>query len=218
MPANQLSLYNGALRLCGQTQLQFLTDDVEARLLLDGVWGDGSGVINGCLEQGYWYFAKRTSALTYDTSITPNFGFQCAFEKPGDWVRTMAVCQDPDFEMPLTRMIDEAGYLYSDLQTIYFAYVSNGARYGGNMNLWPQTFVLAVEGYLAALVVRALTAGDETKIASVMKEAKRLMTDARSKVAMNESASFFPIKGRGCATASATGPHSDRGNQNSLYG
>lgn len=217
MPATQLSLFNGALRILGQTQLQTLTDNVEAQYALTGVWNDGNGAINACLEQGLWYFAKRTSMLTYDTSITPNFGYQCAFEKPGDWVRTMAVCQDQDFEMPLTRMIDEAGFLYSDLQTIYFAYVSNAADYGSNMNLWPQSFVLAMEGYLAERVVRAICAGDENKIASVQKEALRLMKDARSKVAMNESASFPPM---GSWVRARLGNRSvyDRGDTNSLYG
>lgn len=215
--STQLSLYNGALRLCGQTRLQALTDNIEARYVLDDVWGDGSGAVNAMLEQGLWYFAKRTSQLTYDTSITPNFGYACAFEKPADWVRTMGVCQDEYFTTPLTAFNDEAGMLYSNLETIYFAYVSNDPRYGGAPGNWPPTFTLAFEGYLAARIIRKLTSGDENKIAAIEKLAQRLLLDARSKAAMNESAKFLPV---GSWLRARWGNFSTRdgGNQNSLYG
>lgn len=216
-PTTQLSLYNGALRICGNARLAALTDNFEARYLLDDVWGDGSGAVDGMLEKGLWYFAKRTSQLTYDTTITPNFGYACAFEKPADWVRTMAVCQDPYFRTPLTAFIDEAAYLFTDLQTIYFSYVSNSPAYGSNPSLWPQAFVLAFEGYLAERIARKLTAGDENKITAVQKEAKRLLDNAKSQVAMNESATFLPVgswlRGRWGNFSSRDG-----GNENSLIG
>jgi uncharacterized protein YqjF (DUF2071 family) len=74
-----------------------------------------------------------------------------------------------------------------------------------------------MEGHLAEHIVRKLTAGDERKIEAVQKEAKRMMTDARSKAAMNESAKFLPI---GSWVRSRWGSFStnDQGNQTSLYG
>lgn len=215
--ATQLALYNGALRLVGETRLQALTDDVEARYTLDDAWGDGQGAVVGMLEQGLWYFAKRTSKLTADPAITPNFGYANALEKPGDWVRTMAVAQDEYFRIPLTDFTDETGFFYSDLPTIYFAYVSSDPAYGGNPGLWPQTFTLAFHGYLAQRIARKVTAGDEAKMESIRKEAKRLLDDARSKVAMNESSSFLPV---GSWTRARWGNRSvnDLGNQNSLIG
>jgi hypothetical protein len=217
MAASQLSLYNGACRLLGEARLQSLAENREARYLLDDVWADGAGLIQAVLEQGFWYFAVRTSKLGYDTSLTPNFGYRSAFEKPSDWVRTVGVCQDEYFLVPLTQFTDEAGYLYTDLQTIYFRYVSNGPTYGGNLALWPQTFVLATEGYMAERIVRKLTAGDEKKVMAIQKEAKRLMNDARSKVAMNESAAFLPV---GSWVRGRWGNRStnDQGGQNSLIG
>ncbi|MGH6714570.1 MAG: hypothetical protein ACREDC_00100 [Bradyrhizobium sp.] len=215
--ATQLGLYNGALRMCGATRLQTLTDNIESRYVLDDAWSDGQGAVNGILEQGLWYFAKRTSQLTADSAITPNFGYGKAFEKPADWVRTMAICQDPYFRTPLTAFSDEAGYFYSDLDILYVGYVSSDPAYGGNPGLWPETFSRAFHGYLAARVIRKLTAGDEQKIEAVQKEALMLLKDARSKTAMNESTSFPPV---GSWLRARWGNFSSRdgGDQNSLYG
>lgn len=216
--AQQLGLYNGALRLVGNARLQTLTDNQEARYLLDDVWNDGVGVPQACLEQGYWYFATRTSKLTNDVSITPNFGYNFAFEKPADWVRTSAVCQDEMFLVPLTQIRDETGYWFTLLQTIFVAYVSNDPSYGLNFGIWPESFIRAVEGYMAKNIVRKLCAGDESKIAAVQKEAERLLIDARSKAAMNESEAFFPAGTWLRSRWGRWGGQSDRGSTGSLYG
>lgn len=187
----QLGLYNGACRMIGNARLSALTDNVEARYLLDDVWNDGA--VQMCLESGLWFFARRTSQLGYDATITPQFGYQCAFQKPGDWVRTMGIWSDDRLTMPLTRVSDEAGTLYADMQTIWVAYVSNDPGYGGNLGLWPQSFSNAVQGYLASQIVSKVTGGSEAKIAAVRKEADRLMSVARSRAAMNDSAKFPPI-------------------------
>ncbi len=214
----QLSLFNGALRLIGNARLATLTDNVEAQYLLTDVWDEGNGgAAQSMLEQGYWYFATRTSMLTYDATIQPEFGLQYAFEKPTDWVRTSMVAQDEMFQTPLTQYSDEAGYLYTNLQTIYFSYVSNSDRYGLNFAIWPPTFINAFYGYLAMKVVRSLCSGDENKIGAIMKEAKRLLTDARSKAAMNESSKFLPA-GTWLRARWGAGQWLDGGQTSSLYG
>jgi hypothetical protein len=213
----QLGLYNGALRLCGNTRLASLTDNQEARYLLDDAWNDGNGAPQACLEEGYWFFATRTSMLGYDATITPNFGYAYAFEKPTDWVRTCMVAQDEYFQIPLTQFTDEAGYFYTLLQTIYFSYISNAQDYGLNFLVWPQSFVEAVEGYLARKVVRKLCAGDEAKIDKVEKAAEKLMLKAKSKAAMNESAKFLPA-GTWLRARWGAGQWGNGGNASSLYG
>jgi hypothetical protein len=215
--AQQLGLFNGALRLCGNTRLASLTDNQEAQYLLTDVWNDGTGAPQACLEEGYWFFATRTSMLGYDATVTPNFGYAYAFEKPVDWVRTCMVAQDEYFQTPLTQFTDEAGYLYTLLETIYFSYVSNDPKYGLNFNVWPQTFIRAVEGYLARNVIRKLCGGDEAKIAAVEKVADKLMTNARSKAAMNESAKFLPA-GTWLRARWGAGQWGNGGNASSLYG
>ncbi len=213
--AFKLGLYNGALRICRHARLSALTEDLEARYLLDDVWDDG--IVLDCLEGGLWHFARRSSQLDFDADITPQFGRACVFQKPGDWVRTMAVAADDRFNTPLLQYTDEAGYLYADLQTIYFAYVSSDPNFGGNVALWPSSFVNAVQGRMAEHIIPQMTGGNLASVDAVRKEAERRMADAKSLSAMNEATAFPPVGGwvrsRWGSRAS-----SDRGNRNALIG
>ncbi len=212
--AFKLGLYNGALRICSHPRLSSLSEQLEARYLLDDAWDQGA--VLELLERGLWFFAKRTSQLDCDTDITPNFGRSYVFEKPGDWVRTMAVAQDDRFNVPLIEFNDEAGYLYADQTPVYFAYVSNDPAYGGNVALWPPSFYQAMQGHLAESIAAKLTTSD-SKAESVRKEADRLLDLAKNLAAMNESTAFPP---RGSWVRSRYGNRSgyDRGNRSSLIG
>jgi hypothetical protein len=212
--AFQLNLFNNALRLCGQTRLVSLTDTQEAQYLLTDAWNDG--VVIEMLEEGLWYFAKRTVELTFDATITPNFGYACAFQKPTDWVRTMAFCSDERFNVPITQMSDEAGYFYCDLQTVFVAYVSSDDQFGAAYSRWPPTFYNAVGGRLAEKIVWKLT-GDVKKMEMVLKESKRRLDNARSKAAINESAAFFPL-GTWVRARMGNRTTLDQGDLNSFYG
>src|SRR3546814_15520749 len=94
MTATQLSLYNGALRLCGEAKLANLTEDREPRYVLDDVWDDGA--LRHCLQQGLWNFAMRTVEAEYSPSVEPSFGFRRAFDKPIDWVRPAAMARSEE--------------------------------------------------------------------------------------------------------------------------
>lgn len=211
----QLNLFNNALRMCGAARLASLTDNQEAQFLLTDAWNDG--VVIEMLEEGLWYFARRTVQLNYDTTLKPLFGYSCVFEKPTDWVRTMAFCSDDRFEVPITQMSDEAGNFYCDLQTVFMAYVSSDPQYGGAYSRWPPTFYLAVAGRLAEKVVAKLTGGNAEKVAAVMKESTRRLVNARSKAAMNESAAFLPL-GTWVRARMGNRTTLDQGNSNSFYG
>jgi hypothetical protein len=217
MTANQLDLYNGALRLAGERKLASLTEAREPRFLLDDAWGDGGAVaINAMLEQGLWHFAKRTARLDADPNFVPLFGYRRRFEKPNDWVRTAAVAQDEYLEVPLTHVSDEAGSWFADLTPIYVMYVSNDPAYGNNLAAWPPSFALAMEAYLASKIAPKLTTSKD-RVDAIEKEYRRLLLDARSKAAMAESAAFLPL---GTWVRGRWGRRStlDRGNPNSLIG
>ncbi len=154
--AEKLALYNGALRLCRERKLKNLTENRKSRRLLDGVW-DNDDPVSHCLEQGNWQFATRTVRLNYDTGIEPDFGFQRAFAKPDDWLRTIGVSFGEYFTDPATRFVDEAGYWYADIDELYVRYISNGNSYGLNTSLWSKTFRKFVESYLANEIVSDLT-------------------------------------------------------------
>lgn len=186
---SRLTLYNGALMICGERKLASLTENREPRRLLDDVWTRGA--VRFCLEQGQWKFAQRTSKLIYDPSITPSFGYQRGFEKPTDWVRTTKLCSDESFTMPLLRYQEEAGFIFADMDNIYVSYVSDDTTYGSDLSLWPETFREYVECYLASRIVRRLTQSGPTED-MVRTDLKRLLIDARSKDALQGPTAMVP--------------------------
>jgi hypothetical protein len=220
MATTRLKLYNGALLICGQRQLASLTENAEARHLLDNVWNDSG--IDYCLSQGQWRFAIRAQMLDYSTSITPDFGLRRAFEKSTDWILTSAVCQDEYFNTPLLQYTDEAGVLYSDLDQIYVKFVSNDTGYGGNLALWPPSFTEYVKHYFAGKIIDKVSA-DQTRRAALLTRRTGLLDqsleNARNRDAISEPTRFLPkgswVRARG---GGRSGPRSDGGNFNSLIG
>lgn len=189
MSVSQLSLYNDALTLCGERMLASLTEERESRRLLDQAW-DG-GAVDFCLETGQWNFAVNSIKLLYSPDIQPEWGFRRAFDKPTDYIRTMAVASDEYFKNPLLRYQDEADYWFADLDYIYIRYVSNLPEFGNNMGRWPGSFSEMVSSYLASKVVTKLSQ-DVAKRAAVIADYERRRKEAKSNDAMNEPTTFAP--------------------------
>jgi hypothetical protein len=189
----KLMLYNGALRLCGDAALATVTDSVESRRLLDAAYDEGA--IDAVLEMGLWNFAMKTSAIEYDDSIEPDFGFDRAFAKPSDWIRTQAVSDNEFFTslLPGDFLRDEAGYWWaSGIDTIYVRYISNGASYGSNLALWPRSFARLMQAYLAQEIAPKIREAS-TRLEIIEKKFKSRLIEARSRDAMNEGASLPPV-------------------------
>jgi hypothetical protein len=211
----KLSLFNGALLLCGERFLASLTEEREPRRLLDRAWDDGAGV-KACLEQGQWNFAMRTVQIDYDTGIEPGFGYRRAFEKPSDWVITSALCSDEFFRAPLMQYRDEAGYWYADLDTLYVRYVSNDVSYGLDLGKWPESFREYVEEYLANKVIRKITDSEEEEAKSDKRLKKKLL-HAKNRAAMADPTSF-PPPGSWVGARNRMAGGRDGGNRGSLIG
>lgn len=212
---SQLTLYNGALGIVGQARLSALTEDTENRRILDEIWNEGA--VKACLEQGMWNFAMRSVRVDADDDVTPSFGFQMAFSKPSDWVRTYQLASDEYFHAPLVDVdyVDEGEYWYSDTDPIYVRYVSNASAFGADLSLWPQSFVLYFQYYLAVRIAPRVKQ-DMQEVKAIMEAQKRALVDARSKDAMNEGAKFAPI---GSWARSRRGRQShDRGSRSRLIG
>lgn len=209
--ATQLSIYNGALLLCGERSLASLTEEREPRRLLDQVWSNNG--VRTCLEKGQWNFAMRAVQIDYDTSIEPDFGYARAFEKPSDWVLTSGLCSDEYFRAPLTQYWDEAGYWYADLDTLYVRYVSDDVLYGMNMNEWPDSFREYVEEFFASKVIRKITSSEAEEEKSFRRLKQKLLT-AKSRAAMAEPTSF-PARGTWSNARNRFPNRRDGGNGNS---
>ena len=185
--ADQLSIYNGALLMIGERFLGSLTEEREPRRLLDYIWSDNG--VKECLEAGQWNFAMRSSQIDYDPAVEPDWGYNRAFSKPDDWVLTSAVCVDEFFRSPLTRYADEAGYWYSDVDTIFVRYVSNDISYGMNMGLWPESFTKFVQAHFASRIILRMS-NSETEHARIAKMKEKQLLEARNRSLMAGPTAF----------------------------
>lgn len=186
---DRLSLYNGALLKCKARRISSLTENCEARRLLDTAWDDGA--VQYCLEQGFWNFAMRTVRIDATSDIEPDFGYSYAFDKPSDCIRTYAICYDEYFNSPIYMYSDEADYWFSEMETMYVQYISDGVEYGYNYGAWPQYFKQYVEWYLASLIVGRLTASNTTE-GEVERRLRRAFIDARTNDATDQPTQYAP--------------------------
>jgi hypothetical protein len=183
---SKLSLYRGALRILRQPKVDTVTDDVLARYELDDEYDK---CMEYMLEAGLWNFAMRTVAVTSDSNLTPAFGYQYGFEKPSDWVRTARASNNPQF-YPLfedDEYVDETDYWYASVDPFYVSYVSNGASYGLDLTRWPASFERAFEHELAVRVSPNITTLSAEERKDYILLAKRALSIAQSKDAMNQA-------------------------------
>lgn len=213
MTISRLNLYNSALNHCGERKISSLSESVESRRVLDSAWDEGA--VDYCLEAGLWKFAMRTVQIDYSPSVEPDFGYSRAFDKPTDFIRTAAVCSDEFFKVPLLEYVDEAGFWFTDLDTIYVRYISNDSAYGGDYSLWTQTFARYVAAHLASQAITKLSQ-DEAKWKKVEFIKDQALKDALSRDAQADPTKF-PPQGS-WVNARGRGRRRDGGNRGSLIG
>jgi len=211
---DKLSIYNGALSILGERRLTDLTENREPRYKLDDVWDNN--FVKRVLQMGQWQFAQRTVKLDSSPSVTPSFGYQYGFDGPTDWLRTMGVCYDEYFQLPITRYSREGAWWFCDTDPIYVKYVSDDSQFGGDFSLWTHNFTEMAEHYMAYKVGPRLIGldADETNL---MRKWKHWLAEAKAVDAMEDPAKFPP---RGGWSRSRQGFRSsdDRGSRNQLIG
>jgi hypothetical protein len=187
---SRLSVFNGALRFCGERKLLTVTDNRPARHYLDEAFDDD--FINECLESMEWQFATRTISITYSPSIDTNdIGFQYAFNKPEDWRRSVVVSSDPAMRFPLVEFWDRGGYWFANYDTLYVAYISNDNAYGNDLSLWPAKFTQWASCKLALRIIERLSQ-NASKKESLEEDLKRLFKEARGQDGASEPLKFPP--------------------------
>lgn len=212
MPS-KLSLYNGALRELGERKLASLSENREPRRVLDSIWD--ADAVQTLLASGQWNFATNSIELSYSPSVSPDFGYQYAFDKPQNHVRTVAVCEDEYFNSPLLHYQDEGSYWYSDLDTIYVRYVDSGTSFGLDYAKWPPNFTRYSEAWLAARICMSLTQ-NATKRDDLERLAEIWLVKAKSTDAMEEATRFLP-EGSWARSRRSRG-YGDRGRRSRLIG
>jgi hypothetical protein len=214
MAASKLSIYNGALLHCEERKLASLTENREPRRLLDDVWSRNA--VRTCLESGLWNFAIRSMEFEYSPSISPSFGYRRGFDKPSDWLRTAALCEDEYFNVPLLQYHDDAGHWWAELDTIYVRYVSSDTDYGADYAKWSENFTRYVELYFASQIVGRLTGGASLK-ETIARDLKVALSRAKNTDAMDEATVMLPP---GSWSTARHGRRSrlDRGSRSRLIG
>lgn len=216
MAATQLSIYNGALTILGERRLANLSENREPRRELDDIWDND--MRRRVLQMGQWNFAARSVQLTASPSVTPSFGYQFAFDKPAaDFIRTMMVCYDEYFNMPITRYSDEGQWIFADTEVIYLRYVSDDAEFGGDYSLWPPNYTEFVEHYMAYKVAPRLVGLDLSERA-IEAKFERAKTKANSTDAMESPAKFAPKGGWANSRQGFRTGSNERGNRGQLIG
>jgi hypothetical protein len=184
--ATKLSLYNEALRAIGDLRLSSLTEDVEARYVLDDAWEDA---VEFVFTEGYWNFATKTAEITADTGQTPIPGFTFVFAKPAGWLRTITISNTSLFtEESVYR--DEGDRIYSNFDTLYIRYISSEKAVDDEIPNWPPSFARVVSACLAKECAERLS-GAGAKAEALAGEYKDALATAKNKDALDQSKIVF---------------------------
>lgn len=184
--ANKLSIFNEALRAIGDLRLSSLTEDVEARYVLDDAWED---CVEFVFTEGLWNFATKTEVITADPGQTPIPGFSFTFDKPLHWLRTITVAPNSLFtEEAVYR--DEGNKIYSNWDTLYIRYISREKAVDEQVENWPPTFAKAVAACLAQECAERLS-GSGSKAEALAAEYKEVLASAKNKDALDQSKVIF---------------------------
>lgn len=204
MAADKLSLYNDALRICSERKLANFTENREARRVLDDVYVNE---VDYCLEQGFWKHAKRVVEMPASSSTVPQFGFNCAVGLPNDWIRTYQVSSAPQLTPPLLDYREEMGFIFSNTDPLYLAYISKDPQYGWNLGKWGRSFADYVAHRLA-LRAAPMIVKDTDLRNLIIKEEKKARVRAKANDAMNDPPGFSP---RGTWVRARSNNAGDRG-------
>jgi len=216
MATSRLQIYNIAMSALGERQIDSLSEDVESRRVMDEIWARGSGAIRYFLEQGHWNHAMRAVKLDKSATVTPEFGFTFAFEKPSDFIRMNMISADERFGYPLTDFEWEGNFVYAWVDPLYMRYVSDDEDFGANFSLWPETFTLWAGYYMATQAAPRLK--NDTDMEVLEERTRKYRIDARSKDAMNEPPRWPPLSSWNQARYSRYFNRFDRGLRNKLIG
>lgn len=180
--ADQLEIYRGALRHLGQQRLTSLSEDGPSLRALNDAWAPA---VEYVLGKGLWNFALRAVELVADVNVEPRFGYDYAYAKPDDWVRTAGTGDDYSFGWLPTDYQDEGNYWFANGDTMCVRYVSKADEWGFNVGAWRQPFAKTVEAYLAFECGLPIN-NDKSDRNALFNLYERLLKDAKTLDAVDE--------------------------------
>jgi len=184
--STKLGIWNEALRMLGEHRLTSLTEDTEARYVIEDAWEDAKAYI---FTEGLWNFATKTEEITADTGQTPIPGFNYVFNKPLSWLRTITISGTSLFDTEATYR-DENNRVYANTDTLYIRYISNDRAVDAQVENWPPAFAKLVSAYLAMVCASRIT-GSKADVDSIRALYKEQLASAKNKDALDQSQIFL---------------------------
>lgn len=184
--ATKISIYNEALRAIGDLRLSSLTENVEARYVLDDAWED---CVEFVFTEGLWNFATKTQEISAISGGVAIPGFSFVFNKPTGWVRTITIASSSLFDMEAVYR-DEGGKIYSNFDKLYIRFISNDLADDSDIASWPPTFARLVAACLAKECAERLS-GSSSKAEVLDNQYKDILASAKNKDALDQSRIIF---------------------------
>lgn len=178
----KLSIFNEALRAIGDLRLASLTEDVEARYVLEDAWPD---CVEFLFTEGLWNFATKTEKITADPGQPPIPGFTFTFDKPLHWVRTITISPNSLFDTEANYR-DENGRIYANFDTLYIRFVSSEKAVDDQVPNWPPAFSRLVAACLAKECGERLS-GNSGKAEALAADYEKALASAKNKDALDQS-------------------------------
>ena len=174
----KLSVFNGALRLLGETRMIDADEDNKKGRELRQAWDD---VVRGIFESYPWNCASERVALER-LSDTPAHTYDYYYAKPDDWLRTIALTRSSNEQDKLRLYVDEAGgeaqpkgRLATSESTVFMRYISED--YLARIGNWPQNLADYVSAKLAYEACQAIT-GNNSKMDMLYREMSKRRHEA----------------------------------------
>jgi hypothetical protein len=155
---DKLALWKQALIHLQKETIATLTDDVESCYVFANAW---NGVVLEAFNEGDWNFAKKSVQLAQSGTGTLAVGWSYVFDYPADYIRTIEVSSQPNFNRAyFVDYVDENGFLSARTTTVFLRYISNEKTADNKVSLWPPMFWRYVAAKLAYETCGRLTSGD----------------------------------------------------------
>jgi hypothetical protein len=179
MPTTRTEIFNTALSFMDGHRLvtNDLEDSTEGRYLR-AKWGVAARY---CLERGSWAFAEvhiKLGPLALGANDS-SYGFDHAFEKPGDWLNTTNVngCDDREGSLELEAYRDTGGRICANTNNLHLWFVSEKVL--NTPGKFSQSFANYVANELASHTIMKI-APSATKKRELIREGERLLSTALS--------------------------------------
>ena len=138
-------IYNRALQILGQEEINSNTDDSMRKVKLDVALS--SDLVESLLEDTSWHWAISSAKIQVNPSLEPEWGFTKVFDKPDNMQRLDGVFVDSYMQVPLKYYKDEGPYIFSEVDEMYIQYVNRD--FLSDPASWPVHFKRLVSAALA---------------------------------------------------------------------